>query len=99
MLSISHAGFLRTWRTLWLSLAALVYVLPFPRPEAWQGATVGWSPMASVGAVEANDTWDVEGWLRDGAREYHNALRATEEGLWFSLDVMLQDVYEWRDRA
>lgn len=94
----------RVWRAVWLWLAGVLFLgaplfFHAPRAGVWQGATLGWSPIATVGAVEANDTWDVEGWLRNGAREYHGALRDVEEGLWFSLDVLLRDVYEWRDSA
>lgn len=90
------------WVRGWVYLACLMYVLPFPHippRSGWEGATEGWSPMAAVGSVEANDVWDVEGWLRDGSREYHAALREVEVGLWFSLDTMLRDVYEWRDQV
>ena len=49
------------WRwvsLVWLVLIGVVFALPFPpimrNPYRWEGATLGWSPIASVGAVEGS---------------------------------------------
>lgn len=89
---------MRTYRLVWLWLASLVFGHPWLL--AWSdhvGATVGWSPIASVSSVEQTASWDVRGWYRDGQDELHDALNAIEMRLWLGLVEVRETAYQWRD--
>lgn len=66
-------------------------------PWTWKGATAGWSPKASVGAVERTGDWDVRGWLTDGQGDVHKALDGIERALRAALIEIREDVYEWSE--
>lgn len=65
--------------------------------DGWKGATAGWSPKASVAAVERTGEWDVRGWLTDGQSDVHRALDGIERALRAALIEIREDVYEWSD--
>lgn len=100
MRSISHAGFLRACRGVWLWFAGFTYGLGwqgYPPRRGWEGATPGWSPAAAVEAAGPSDGWDLDGWLRDSQRELHAALNRVEQDLRAGLIGVRERAYEMRE--
>lgn len=92
---------MRLWRSLVTWFGAMLYGIPWgiPQVEEFQGATLGWSPRATVAAVDSVAAWDVSGWMDRGQRQLHKRLDGVEARLHSRLDRLLAEVYEWRDAA
>ena len=86
------------YRVVWLWLASMMFNLPWvlAQPDH-AGATLGWSPIADVNAVEQTASWDLSGWYQDGQDELHDALNTIEMQLWLGLVEVRETAYQWRD--